>query len=304
MERIQQASQDFYKWALGPSTFLVWPEVGAKLMHWFISLADGSTRDVIHWPESPDYSKPRSIRGGNPILFPFAARSYYQGAENYWNCEGKTLPMPRHGFAADAPFEIVDLHPSGFSARLIPQEAFLAYYPFRYSFIVKYYFGELSLGVDLVLKNEDSRPIPWAAGHHFYFHIPWHPHLGRQHYNLSIPCKKGFYHNTDGSLRLVKDLPMPARLDDSSLIDRMHCKLKEPKLSLSSLGGEEKIEIYLSGNPAPSQWTTVTTWSLADAPFYCVEPWMAPANAAEHKQGLAWVEPGESQVFSVRVDLA
>ena len=37
------------------------------------------------------------------------------------------------------------------------------------------------------------------------------------------------------------------------------------------------------------------------APFYCVEPWMGPPNAPEHKVGLHYVAPGETQRFSVQV---
>ena len=44
---------------------------GARLMNWNLRMADGSVRDVIHWPEGADYDKFPAVRGGNPILFPF-----------------------------------------------------------------------------------------------------------------------------------------------------------------------------------------------------------------------------------------
>jgi galactose mutarotase-like enzyme len=52
----------------------------------------------------------------------------------------------------------------------------------------------------------------------------------------------------------------------------------------------------------PSPEATFVTWTLADdSPFYCVEPWMGPANAVENKTGLQWVAPGQSQSFIVDI---
>lgn len=305
MEKISYKDLDFYKWKVGPSTFLVWPQQGARLMHWYISMADGATRTIIYWPDEPNYKKIRSIRGGNPILFPFVARSYHKGQENFWSPDGKTiLPMPRHGFAVDGQFDILDKNPHGFSAKLQLTEENQKYYPYQYAFIVKYHFGDLQLSVDFILKNEDTKPIPWGAGHHFYFQVPWHEGLKRQNYQVKIPSKKAFSRNIDGSLRELENLPIPANLSNDELLDRMHCKLKTPNIELSSLGGEEKVTLYLNSSKEFSPWTTVTTWTENEfSPFYCIEPWMAPANCAEHKKGLSWVKPGESEVFSVSVQL-
>ena len=49
-------------------------------MNWSVSLADGAVRDVVYWPEDA----PRggagdefgSVRGGIPVLFPFAGASF------------------------------------------------------------------------------------------------------------------------------------------------------------------------------------------------------------------------------------
>ena len=51
----------------------------------------------------------------------------------------------------------------------------------------------------------------------------------------------------------------------------------------------------------PADATFVTWTESDDSPFYCVEPWMGPANAAEHKTGLHLVPPGGSESFTVSV---
>ena len=54
----------------------------------------------------------------------------------------------------------------------------------------------------------------------------------------------------------------------------------------------------------PLPGATVVTWTeFDDSPFYCVEPWMGPPNSPEHKKGLHWVEPGETESFNVKVSL-
>ena len=65
------------------------------------------------------------------------------------------------------------------------------------------------------------------------------------------------------------------------------------------------VTVKVGTSPVPAPGTTVVTWTAdAQAPFYCVEPWMGPANACEHKTGLHWVPPGQSQNFIVEIRLA
>ena len=47
---------------------------------------------------------------------------------------------------------------------------------------------------------------------------------------------------------------------------------------------------------------TFVTWTFNDeAPYFCVEPWMGPPNAAETKVGLLSVAPGQTQKFYTEV---
>lgn len=79
MERIPYLGHTIYRWQVGPSTFLALPEKGARLMHWNVTLGDGSVRDLIHWPEMDKLDNVASVRGGNPILFPFNGRTFDRG---------------------------------------------------------------------------------------------------------------------------------------------------------------------------------------------------------------------------------
>ena len=305
MEKLIIESKTVYKWQVGASTFLAMPEDGARLMNWHLSLADGNTRDVIHWPENADYSRVHKIRGGNPILFPFAARTFCEGELGFWKApDGVKREMPMHGFARDGSFRLETSNDKGFLAVLEPSDKAHEVYPYQYTFSVRYRFEELAFIVDLELKNEDQKPIPWSAGHHFYFSLPWHEGANRKDYHVNIPAKKAFRQDTDGKLIPVKEFKQDDTFDNPQICDLIHAKLAHNGIIFGPKSGEEAVEILAGEHTVPSPWTSVVTWTESDeSPFYCVEPWMGPPNSPEHGHGLHLVEPGQSDIFTVRVAL-
>ena len=289
---------------MGASTFVAWPERGARLMNWNLRLADETIRDVIHWPDLSGIGAFANIHGGNPILFPFCGRTYYKGDLGFWNHHNVRRPMPIHGFCRDGSFDLIVIDRGGFTARLRPTDIDHEAYPFEYEFSIKYRFEELSFQVELSLLNKDTVSIPWCAGHHFYFHLPWHPDATRADYRIEIPAKRSFYHGSDGHLERLKDFSEVSSLDESSLVDRIHSRLKRNPVVFGPKSGEEDIGIYTGPDPVPSKDYTIVTWSESpDSTFYCVEPWMGPPNSPEHKIGLRTVKPGETDSFVVEVSL-
>lgn len=305
METITYQGQLLRRWQIGASSYLAWPEKGARLLNWNLAFGDGSLRDVVHWPDPADWAQPAKIRGGNPILFPFAGRCFADGREGAWKWDGVERPMPRHGFARAGDFILDHLHERGFTAILRPTAADRAAYPFDYRFSVVYRFAELSFTVELRLQNEGSAPMPWSPGHHFYFTLPWHAGLARADYRAVVPAKKAWYHAADGRLTPAGEFEPEWSLAEAAAVDRIHTHLRGPAVRFGPKGGEEDIEIRLVGAPVPAQDAAVVTWTeSADAPFYCVEPWMGPPNAPAHGKGLQTVPPGTTASWAVEVALA
>ena len=303
MEEVEYLDGVIRRWQIGGSSFLAWPERGARLMNWNISYADGTLRDIISWPEITDGSQFVKARGGNPILFPFCARTFDNGIIHYWKDEsGTSRPMPMHGFARQGSFEIARIDATGFMARLQPDHKAKQSYPFEYDFDVVYRFEEKALTVELRLRNRDKRAIPWSPGHHFYFALPWVEGTSRQHYTVSIPANKACRHAADGSLYHVTSFRTEDSLANPELIDRIHYDLNEPTISCECLGDDSKVEIDVGTSKHPDPGYALVTWTEADdSPFFCIEPWMGPPNSPEHKIGLHTVNPGETEAFSVTV---
>lgn len=306
MKTIRYKGHSLYRWEVGASTFLACPEIGARLMNWYLAFPDGSTRDVIHWPSEADFSNFARVRGGNPILFPFAGRCYDKGAIGFWRAQDNIRrPMPIHGFALKGNFHLAEAHDHGFKATFEPTEGNFAVYPYDYEFSVTYYLSELSIGVDLKLVNREKYSIPWSPGHHFYFVLPWQEGLKRSDYRIHIPAKKAFRHAADGQLEPVKKCSNSDTFDNPELCDRIHTALEHQEITFGPEGGKEEIRLRMGSQKTPSLSNAVVTWTEnKESPFYCVEPWMGAPNSPEHKLGLHFVEPGETGVFSVAICLA
>jgi galactose mutarotase-like enzyme len=303
MEKISYQGQNLTRWRVGNSTFLALPEKGARLMNWNITLGDGSVRDVLYWPENADFGDIAKVRGGNPILFPFSGRCYDQGEIFFWRASnGVKRAIPLHGIARQGDFSVTRLDARGFAAQFVPGEQARAAYPFDYDFTVSYRFEPLGLSCEFALSNRGSIPLPWSAGHHFYFTLPWSADLTRSDYVIRIPASKRLKQDATGGLVSGPALQTDESLGNKALIDTFHTALRSSEVVFGEKGRPGDISVRLGTASVPPPEATFVTWSLSDeSPFYCVEPWMGPANAAEHKVGLHYVAPGETQKFAVSV---
>jgi galactose mutarotase-like enzyme len=306
MERIPYFGQTILRWQVGPSTFLALPEMGARLMNWNVTLGDGSVRDILYWPEVKSLDEFHRIRGGNPILFPFCGRTFDRGEIHHWRAEdGIRRPMPMHGIARQGKFRLTRLDEGGFSALLVPDEAAKAAYPYDYEFTVSYRFESAGLYVELELSNRGQAPIPWSAGHHFYFTLPWTPGLARRDYVLETPATRTLRHNESGRLVDGPRLGQREALENPALIDTFHTGLRGHAFTLTEKPSGQKLRFNTGFTNTAAKDATLVTWTQDDqSPFYCVEPWMGPPNSPENKTGLHHVGPGQTQKFLVEISLA
>ncbi|MDG2256544.1 MAG: aldose epimerase [Opitutaceae bacterium] len=305
MEEIEYLGTLTNRWQVGASTFLASPQVGARLMNWNISYPDGTFRDIITWPELSDSSEIAHARGGNPILFPFSARTFDKGEIHSWkDLAGKHRPMPMHGIARQGTFVITRIDETGFASRFEPSAEAQEAYPYKYDFEVVYRFDEKELTVELRLCNNDSVPIPWSAGHHFYFNLPWIEGTTRRDYEIAIPAQKACRHAADGSL-FEANLPKRREsIANPELVDRIHYDLSRSVVICECLVDNSKIEIEMGADRKPHSEYAVVTWTESDtAPFFCIEPWMGPPNSPETKVGLHMVNPGKREAYSVTIRL-
>jgi galactose mutarotase-like enzyme len=303
MEKVSYQGHTLTRWRVGQSTFLALPEIGARLMNWNLTLGDGSVRDVLYWPEEANFGDFAKVRGGNPILFPFNARTYDRGDIHFWRAaDGIRRPMPMHGIARQGTFKVTRLDARGFVAQFVPGEEARAAYPFDYDFTVTYRFDPLGLSCEFALTNLGSTPLPWSAGHHFYFTLPWSEGTTRADYAIRIPAAKRLRQDGTGGLIAGPQLNHEESIANKALLDALHTNLRSNEVVFGEKGRAGDVVMRLGTAPVPHPDATFVTWTFNDeSPFFCVEPWMGPPNAAEHKVGLHFVAPGETGKFAVSV---
>ena len=210
--------------------------------------------------------------------------------------------MPMHGIARQGDFEITRLDARGFVAQFVPDEEARLAYPFDYEFTVTYRFEPLGLSCEFMLANRGKEPLPWSAGHHFYFTLPWSDGATRHDYMIRIPATKRLRQDATGALMAGPQLKDEENLANPALVDALHTGLRGNEVVFGEKGKPGDVSVLLGTDDVPPPNATFVTWTLDDkAPFYCVEPWMGPPNAPEHKVGLNLVPPGETQKFSVSV---
>ncbi len=305
MERIPYLGHTIFKWQVGASSFLALPEMGARLMNWNVTLGDGSVRDIIYWPEIENLDSIAGVRGGNPILFPFGGRSYDRGEIHHWRADdGVRRPMPMHGLARQGQFRTIRLDEGGFSAQFVPDELAKAAYPYDYEFVVSYRFEPLGIFVELQLSNLGSVPIPWSAGHHFYFTLPWSNGRTRRDYLLETTATKHLLRDEQGGLVSGPRVGNRESIAAKELIDLIHTAQKRDVFAVTEVPTGDRLLFRNGMANSSTRDLTVVTWTQDEkSPFYCIEPWMGPPNAAETKVGLHHVAPGQSQKFYVEITL-
>jgi galactose mutarotase-like enzyme len=287
--------------AHGPSRLQLAPQLGGRLLSWRIG-----EDTIIFWPEHPDWSNVPRVRGGNPLLFPFLGRHRVDGRLGEWrDAQGVVRSLPVHGFARDLPFSHeVDADGAGVRMTLVDTEATRARYPFAFRFEAAYRLVETHvLDVTLTASNRGDAALPYYAGHHFYFAVP---HALRGETTLTLPPTSRRRQLEDGSISPPEPGAARYTLDDPLIHDRFHCLHDVPAapVRLDCPAIERRIEIELD-RAGSVPWYAVTTWTETDtSDFYCVEPWLGLPDAIHNGLGLRWLEPGRTEIASLRIRVA
>jgi galactose mutarotase-like enzyme len=129
---------------------------GAEPVLWRVA-----DRDLL-WSGDPAHWNRRA-----PILFPVIGAC----AGGVVRVAGRAHPMPRHGFARDSRFTIVDQEPDRVRLRLTDTPATRARYPFAFTLDVEIALSPAALALAFTVGNPGDEPLPYALGFHPAF--PW-----------------------------------------------------------------------------------------------------------------------------------
>ena len=243
-------------------------------------------RDVQYLDEGTLRDPGKSVRGGNPVLFPSPGKL----ERDAWSQGGRSGALKQHGLARLLPWEVtgtsVDAGASvSLSLRATPET--LAAYPWDFHAVYTYTLRASTLRIDLRFTNGSESPMPFGAGFHPYFQLACADKAAAA---IGTRATRA-YDNVAREQRPLTTIALADGEVDLHLEDHGTdpCTLRWP-------GGA----IALRGSPEMSRWVV---WTLPDKDFVCVEPWTCAGDALNTGRGLLWIAPGETRALWVEYDV-
>ena len=214
-------------------------------------------------------------------LFPVCGRLW----DNQYIYRSKTYPMGSHGFARGKEWSVLHQTGNALTLQLTPDEETLAAYPFRFTLQMTYTLTEESLAVTTIVHNEDDKEMPFAVGGHPGFNVPLTEGSVYEDYKLVFdePCQplkficdaNCFYLDkmTLFPLKENRVLPLQHSLFDD---DAIFLEKATRGVTLCSDKSAHSVHLAFPDSPYLGIWHT----PKSEAPFVCIEPWVAAPSRA------------------------
>lgn len=263
---------------------------GAELF----SLKDNQENEYI-WEGNPDFWGKHS-----PVLFPIVGTL----KNNTYTINEKDYHLPRHGFARDMDFELIEKTESKAVFSLQSSEETLQKYPFEFELQLIYTLNENALELEYKVINKGKEKMPFSIGAHPAIALP--------------------DHFEDYALQFEKEESLKYYLLENDLISSK-TKILETKDNLVPLNYElfsndalifktlESKSLTILNNSKPyvkvdyKDFPSLGIWTKENGPFICIEPWLGYSDTDENtgdlyqKEGILTLEANKdfSAKFSI-----
>jgi len=263
---------------------------GAELF----SIKDNQNNEYI-WEGNPDFWGKHS-----PVLFPIVGTL----KNNSYKINDKEYHLPRHGFARDMEFELIDKSENRVVFSLQSSTETLTKYPFEFELQLIYTLNESSLTLEYKVINKGDNTMPFSIGAHPAIALPGN----FDDYALEFEKEEALkYYILENDLissqtKILETthniVPLNYELFKN---DALIFKTLESK-SLTILK-DSKPYVKVAYNDFPS----LGIWTKENAPFICIEPWLGYSDTDENsgdlykKEGILTLE--ENKNFSAKFSI-
>ena len=238
-------------------------ETGAELQS--IKDAHGNERlwqgDSAYWPRR------------SPILFPIVCSVN----NDTYTVDGHDYHLPRHGFARDSDFRLINKTDTKVTLALESSEQTLNVYPYHFVLSVTYVLDGPKVGVIWHVLNTDKQEIHFQIGGHPAFLVPGavagQPLRGRLRIDGDAVLDSLLSHG-DGTVELT-EVPLETengiiRFDDEFFANDSVKVHKSQTTRVELLDEEDQAVVTVSyRSPVIAFWSPYQK----QAPFVCIEPW-------------------------------
>lgn len=234
-----------------------------------------------------------------PVLFPVVGALRNQEVI----IDGVSYPLPKHGFARDQAFEVLEHSPQSAVLKLVQTAATKALYPYHYTFLIGYHLKDRSLEVTYTLTNHDLNQALYASvGGHPGFNMPLDSGLCELLFDQEEVLNTQRIDQTSGLiLRTIKPLGekvrvlrlSPSTFDEDALI---FYGLRSDTVTLRDPISQRRVSMSIKNCPRLGVWSP-------QANFVCLEPWWGIADYhdasghIEDKELIRRVEAGQTNTF-------
>lgn len=221
----------------------------------------------------------------SPVLFPIVGAL----KEGSYTFDGKSYSLPRHGFARDKAFELVEASPSRAVFSLKSSEETKAVFPFDFDLRIAYELDAFSLNVTYSVNNVGSDQLWFSLGAHPAFRVPLADGSSYEDHFLAFNEAEDLNRwpiTKDGLIEMnpvnigssVKELPITRELFNQDAL--VFKNLKSTAIAIRSHKHTHGVEFLFKGFPF------FGIWAAPNADFVCLEPWCGIADSTFHNQQL------------------
>lgn len=238
-------------------------------------------RAVLYLDESTLLDPSKNIRGGVPVLFPSPGAL----ADERFQYGEVTGSMKQHGFARQRPWTVTTADERSATLGLRSDEATRAHFPWDFALTLRYALDGARLRIAQRVENHGATAMPFAMGFHPYFQVP---DGDKARTAIATTATRAFDNTTKSTVALERPIDLTKAEVDLHLDE--HATLV--------LADGHRVEVTAS-----SEFTRWVIWTLRGRDFVCLEPWTAPGDALNTREGLIVLAPGEARELWVEVAL-
>lgn len=261
-------------------------KINSKGAELFSLKSNNSDQEYI-WEGNPAFWGKHS-----PILFPIVGTL----KNNTYKVNNSEYQLPRHGFARDMTFEIIDKKENSVTFSIQSSAETLKVYPFEFELQIHYSLEDKKLNIAYKVINKNQSQLPFSIGAH--------PALALdgnfEEYELKFEKEETLIYNLlendliSNKTQILETKDNLVKLN-YTLFENDALIFKNLKSrSLTILKNETPlIKVHYQGFPHLGIWTK------KDAPFICIEPWYGYSDIDEStgnifkKEGIQIIEANE-----------
>ncbi len=249
------------------------------------------------WNADPDYWPKHS-----PVLFPIVGSL----KNDSYTFNEKDYHLPRHGFARDREFELIEKTEVSATFSLSYDEETLQKYPFKFELQIIYKLEENKLNIAYKVINKEATQIPFSIGAHPAFALP----EKFSNYSIQFEKKEKLEYSLleDGLISNKKE-----SLETLNNTVNLNYKLFENDALVFKTLESNSITILENSKPYIKvdfrDFPNLGIWTKENAPFICIEPWFGYSDTPEKsgdlfkKEGILILEANQSFYTSFNIEI-